>query len=159
LVNRGFIDIRVATPPAPPAGAVTVVGRLRPTQTRGSIGPRDPTTGHLDALVRLDVARLGQQLAQPVLPGYVELLAQQPGLGSTDPALIPLPDNDNGPHLSYMVQWIIFTICAAVGWGIVVRRTAKQNVKAAASSELLSDEGGAHDAGLVRQGGRLDGSA
>jgi len=158
LVNRGFIDIRVATPPAPATGPVTVLGRLRPTQTRGSIGPRDPATGHLDALVRLDVARLAQQIPQPVLPGYVELIAQQPSLTASDPAPIPLPDNDNGPHLSYMVQWIIFTICAAVGWAIVVRRTAKQNAKERAAL-LSGGESGSNDAGLVAQGGRLDGSA
>ncbi|MCU1345846.1 MAG: hypothetical protein JWL70_2112 [Acidimicrobiia bacterium] len=159
LVNRGFIDISVTSPPAPPSGAVTVVGRLRTTQTRGAIGPRDPATGHLTALARLDVARIAQQLSQPVRPGYVELTAQQPAVKASDPALIPLPDGDLGPHLSYMVQWIIFTGCAAVGWGIVVRRTAKRDAKLAAEPALLGGESGAHDAGLVRQGSGHDGSS
>jgi len=163
VVNRGFLDINETTPPPPPSGPVTVVGRLRTTQTRGSIGPRDPATGHLQAMVRLDVARLAKQIPHPVFPAYVELVTQQPAQGVNDPLPIPVPDDDNGPHLSYMIQWIIFTGCAAVGWGIVVRRTAKQSIKAEARAQAAEPspgpDGGTDDASLVSQGGRLDGSA
>ena len=47
LVNRGWVppgaDARATpTAPAPPAGPLTLQGRIRPTQLRGLIGPIDP---------------------------------------------------------------------------------------------------------------------
>jgi surfeit locus 1 family protein len=126
LVNRGWVDATQKQAPPAPTGSVTVLGRVRPTQTRGSFGPHDAADGVLTQMARVDVARLSQQLDSPTLPIYVELIRQQPGLGADAPRLIPEPDRDDGPHLSYMVQWIIFTICAAVGWVIVVKRTARQ---------------------------------
>jgi surfeit locus 1 family protein len=131
LVNRGFIDLALEhQAPPPPTGTVTVVGRLRPAQHRGSLGPRDPATGVLTEFARVDVERIAKQLTGPVLGDYVELTTQTPLTSKADPQLIPPPDPDLGPHLSYMGQWLIFTVCAAAGWVIVVRRTARKQLAA-----------------------------
>ncbi len=38
---------------------------------------------------------------------------------------MPLPAlDDDGPHLSYAIQWFVFTICAGAGWWLAVRRSA-----------------------------------
>ena len=33
------------------------------------------------------------------------------------------PTLDEGPHLSYTIQWFIFSICVIVGWVLAVRRS------------------------------------
>jgi len=141
LVNRGWIPISTevgqapASPP-PPTGTVTVEGRLRATQERGTFGPTDPSAGVLTELARGDIARLRQQLTYPVLPAYLELTAQAPPPSEPLPRLIPLPELDDGPHFAYAVQWFIFTACAIVGWVLVVRRQVKQDERAAAKATL-----------------------
>jgi surfeit locus 1 family protein len=129
LVNRGWIPIGTdpkapPAPPAPPGGEVTVDGRLRASQHKGTFGASDPATGTLSALNRVDVPRLARQLPSPVVPAYVELTGQEPSAGAL-PTPIPLPALNEGPHLSYAVQWFVFTICAAVGWVLVVRKSAR----------------------------------
>ncbi len=136
LVNRGWIPVtdEAAVPP-PTAGTVSIEGRVRVTQVRGSFGPQDPPEGTLTRVARIDVARLQQQLPYPVRPFYVELTAQQPPAGDL-PLLIPLPERDDGPHLSYAVQWWIFSACAVVGWVVVVRKSAKGHARAAAAEPV-----------------------
>jgi cytochrome oxidase assembly protein ShyY1 len=131
LVNRGFIPLSSqSTPPAPPSGPVSLNGRLHNSQTRGSFGPTDPTTGVLTELARVDVARIAKQLDAPVLPSYIELVSQEPAVAAGDPKMVDAPDIDLGPHLSYAGQWVIFTLCALAGWIIVVRRTARKTMGA-----------------------------
>ena len=136
VVNRGFVPLgdQPGTPPdvpAPPGGDVVVEGRLRPTQERGSIGPRDPATGQVTELARADIARLGQQLAYPLLPAYVELEASDPAPGDL-PRLLPAPELDEGPHLSYAIQWFLFSTLAVAGWVVAVRKSARQRAQARA---------------------------
>jgi len=54
---------------------------------------------------------------------YLQLLQSDPAEGQY-PANVAPPVLDNGPHLSYTIQWFIFSICAIVGWVLVVRRAA-----------------------------------
>lgn len=129
LVNRGWIDLvegREGRVPAPPTGPVTITARVRPTQVRGSIGPRTPAEGVLTHIARVDVARIAKQVPYPIIESeYVELSAQIPA-ATPPPKLIPLPELDNGPHFSYAMQWFFFSACAAAGWVIAVRKSAKQ---------------------------------
>ena len=131
LVNRGFVAETDAVPP-PPQGAVSITGRIRATERRGFGGLTDPADGELTELHRLDIARLAEQLPAPVAPVSVELLTSDPSL-PTDPAPLPAPVLDQGPHLSYMVQWFIFSACAIVGWVLAMRRSARRQVTAAAA--------------------------
>jgi surfeit locus 1 family protein len=106
---------------------VTVDGRVRPSQLRGLIGPRDPATGRLTAFARVDIARIGQQITAPLLPAYLELTSPAP---SGDlPRLVPPPELDDGPHLSYALQWFSFTLMAAATWWLMLRRSAKAATK------------------------------
>jgi surfeit locus 1 family protein len=128
LVNRGFIARGAAAdapdpPPAPP-GPVAIVGRARPTQERGLFGPPDPQDGTLTEAQRIDVARVAAQLPYPLLPAYLELLTTSPASPGSQPALLPLPALDDGPHLSYALQWFFFSALAVTGWVLAVRRSA-----------------------------------
>ncbi len=43
------------------------------------------------------------------------------------PIVLPEPDRDEGPHLSYAVQWFLFAAIGAVGWPLVLRRAAAED--------------------------------
>lgn len=124
LINRGFVPD--ATPvPVAPTGEVEVLGRLRESQQR-SIGQLTEVDGELTEVFRIDIPRLAEQLPAEVMPLYVDLLDSTPSQGDL-PDPLPDPDLSEGPHLSYMIQWWIFSTCVAVGWVLAVRRSVRQH--------------------------------
>jgi surfeit locus 1 family protein len=139
LVLRGWVPLTTSsgtTPdvPPPPAGTVTVTGRVRPTQNPGALAHRDPSTGVLTSLARVDIPRIQQQTPYPLAPAYVEMTASEPASPTALPTLVPLPELDDGPHLGYAVQWCIFSACAVIGWVLVVRKSAKARDQAVAKA-------------------------
>jgi cytochrome oxidase assembly protein ShyY1 len=125
----------------PPTGPVTVTGLLQETQTKELFGATDPSTGRLTDMARVDVARMQQQIPYPVIPAWVQLQTQQPPQPGPEPELIAAPVLDDGPHLSYAVQWFIFSIIAIFGYPMILRRTARNQeaVVAAAAKEGAAD--------------------
>jgi cytochrome oxidase assembly protein ShyY1 len=128
LVDRGWVGIDLDAPGlaafAPPDGEVTVYGVLRKTEERGSFGPVDPETGVLQQIARVDVERINQQVSAELLPVYIQLLRQNPAQQGELPVLVPLPTPSEGPHRGYAVQWFLFAAVTAVGYPILIRRTA-----------------------------------
>lgn len=126
LVERGFVPLSeedtIASLP-PPTGEVEVLGRLRRSQQRQSVGLADPSDGDLTQVQRVDIPRLQAQLPGDAVPMYLELIDSAP----PEPAALPQPVDEptlsEGSHLSYTVQWFIFSICAIVGWVFAVRRS------------------------------------
>lgn len=131
LVNRGFLPLD-ATFPAAPAGTVTVTGTVRATAQRKAGQVADPGTGVLTEVQRIDIDRLDAQIDGDVVDVYLELLASEP---PDAPALsrIASPDFTTGPHLSYTVQWFIFSAFAVFGWVVVVRRRLRTSRREHAS--------------------------
>jgi len=130
-VNRGWISNSGQLKGVPgrfaaPDGEIAVTGVVRLTETRGSFGPTDPGAGTLSNLARADVARLDQQIDADLLPVYVQLDDQRPAVTEVDPAPVAVPALDEGPHLSYAVQWAIFTTVALVGYPLILRRRARE---------------------------------
>jgi cytochrome oxidase assembly protein ShyY1 len=122
IVNRGFVPGTEAAPPAP-GGPVTIVGQLRRTESRGLGEPSDPTGVTLTQVHRIDIPKLSPQFGGDVEPMYVQLLTSTPPEGRF-PANVAPPVLDDGPHLSYTIQWFIFSICVIIGWVLAVRRSA-----------------------------------
>jgi cytochrome oxidase assembly protein ShyY1 len=113
-VIRGFVPLGDQGEPAAvaaPAGEVTVRGWVARADRFDGTAPRDiePVVEQPDTLPavvladRSDPAERGEQL-QPV----------------------PLPDLGEGPHLSYAVQWFIFSVIAVVGYPLVLRRVVQR---------------------------------
>lgn len=132
-VNRGWIrnDGRFTEVPdeyrTVPDGEVEVVGLLHASQERGTFGPTDPPEGRLDTLARLDLDRLGEQVDGDLLPVWIQLTSAEAGAPDPSPQLLDLPVvNDEGPHLSYAVQWAIFAIIAVGGYPLILRRAARE---------------------------------
>ncbi len=130
LVNRGFVP--TGTPlPAPPTGQVEMLARLKEGQVARTGQPSDDGTQALTEIRRVDLAALGQQFEQPPVPMYLELLESAPA----EPSIvtpIAFPELSEGPHLSYAVQWAIFSISVAVGWVFAVRKSIRARSGAAA---------------------------
>ncbi len=130
IVNRGFVP--TGTPlPAPPTGEVQLLARLKEGQTAGTGQPSDDGSKDLTEIRRVDLAALGQQFDLPLANMYLELLESAPG----EPAGITpvaFPELSEGPHLSYAVQWAIFSISVAVGWVLAVRKSIRSRSGAAA---------------------------
>ena len=123
LVNRGFLPFGEDVPP-PPSGEVDgdrAPAPLADAALRPALRLR--ATGTLTEAQRVDIPRLQQQVDGELVDMYVDAFASDP---ADSPALEPVakPDLGEGPHLSYAVQWFIFSVCAAVGWVLAIRHSA-----------------------------------
>lgn len=127
IVDRGFVPLATLMP-KPPHGEVEVIGRIRLSQEHRIGSLSDPPTGVLTEAQHLDVKRLSKQsqanTQQIVLPFYLDLL-ESPQITTNLPARVASPQTDNGPHLSYAIQWILFSLCAIGGWVILVKRALR----------------------------------
>ena len=106
--------------PAPPAGEVSVTGRLRTSETaHRALAAEIP--GQVTAL---DTQAIGGLLGVAVYEQYVELIDQDPPAGDV-PRPLPAPEVSDGPHLAYAVQWFAFGVIAVGGWVALLRREHK----------------------------------
>lgn len=130
IVVRGFLPSQgtleaVPAGAEPPSGTVTVQGLVQETQTRGLIGPTDPSGVRLGDIARVDVERLQQQVPYRLYPVWLQLTSSSPAQSGTEPEVLPPPTLDEGPHFSYAVQWFIFSTIAVIGYPLILRRSAR----------------------------------
>jgi surfeit locus 1 family protein len=128
IVDRGWVPIDLDIPGmaefAPPPGEVEVYGVLRKTEERGSFGPVDAPDGTLGQTIRVDLARLDQQIDGDLIPVYIQLNKENPASGLEYPDLVALPQPTEGPHRGYAVQWFLFAGVVVVGYPVLLWRTA-----------------------------------
>lgn len=137
-LDRGWLPIGAtgSAPddvPAPPPGEVTVTARLRPSEpeSRRSAPAGQAHTITPDALAGTLAGALPAGGGATVVTGaYGVLGAEQPAPADA-PLLLPEPEIDEGPHLSYALQWFVFALGALVGFGVLIRRTAADGAGAA----------------------------
>jgi cytochrome oxidase assembly protein ShyY1 len=128
LVNRGFLVRQPGYPdgalPAPPPGEVTVTGFVR----RNDRGDEAAMTPHENQIRLISSDALGAALGEELVNGYIALLESTPA--ETD-VLRPLaaPALDEGPHLSYALQWFAFTLIGVVGMVVLVRADLRDRRK------------------------------
>lgn len=124
LVNRGFVPL------AEPSfegveGRATVTGHLRTSEERRLGQLSDPSEGELTEVQRIDVERLAPQLPGEPVPMYLDLVSSSPAQVGAFPEPVAQPDLSEGNHLSYAVQWFIFSAAVAAGWFLAVRRSIR----------------------------------
>jgi surfeit locus 1 family protein len=129
LVNRGWVPLDADQVPveaaSPPDGTVTVTGWVRPTQTRGALGPSDPDDGRLVTMSRVDIDRIQEQVSYELDPVYLSMLGDLEG---DLPIAAPAPSfDDEGPHLAYAIQWFSFALIGLVGYFFLLRRAARRS--------------------------------
>ena len=135
LVDRGWIPYEHSLrdqrqPYAAPTGTVTVNGLIRLSQTRpSSLSPADPNINadhpRTDAWFWLDIDHIQHQFRDyQLLPFYLE---QDPGSEFT---ALPAPEHnfelDDGPHLSYAIQWFAFAVILLIGSLALTYRNIKR---------------------------------
>lgn len=159
VIDRGWLpvgDAADASPdhvPTPPAGDVTVVARLRPAE------PELPgRTAPEGQVASIDVAGIVADLG---VDGYTSAYGV---LASEDPAVDDMPypairpEEDEGPHLSYALQWIAFGVLAFVGLFWAWRRELRigalpaSEQAAARAPKRRHEDSDAEDAILDSQG-------
>ena len=118
LVNRGYVrpdhgtDVPAIQPP--PTGPVSIVARLRDSETAGDKQPL--TEAGYQQVYVIDTHQIAQLTKTPLAGSYLQLVDDQPGGLSA----LPLPQLDAGPFLSYGIQWIAFGIVAPLGLGYFI---------------------------------------
>ena len=122
LIDRGFVPAPDAVSVQPERlrepGDVVVVGIAAGI---GSEGGKPIVHGGRTTWARLDLPALRQQLPYPVLSVYLRQVPA-PGVPSFPRRLDP-PAVDEGPHLSYAVQWFLFAgLAVAFAFLVVGRR-------------------------------------
>ena len=100
-----------------------VTGILFPSE-KGGPAPAPAGTGIVQT-PRIDLFRLGPGFGFPLYPAYVQLTAQSPRQSGDYPIALPLPQLDNGPHLSYAIKWFSFTAIGLIGWPLLLRRSRR----------------------------------
>lgn len=121
IVDRGWVPVgsRQDHPdavPAAPAGEVTVVARLKAGEP--ALDGRGAPAGQI-ATIQLD--EIADRIGLPTYTGAYGLVASQDPEPATSPIQTVKPEPDEGPHLSYALQWFVFALIGFVGLGWALR--------------------------------------
>ena len=134
LVNRGWVyspdaaSVDLAKWDEPPHASV--VGYVEDFVQGGPGVARLPS--HPNAWRRLDASELGAAFPFPIAPYYVVALDSmaayrtEHGLPTSTPVRLELPVMDDGPHLSYAIQWFTFAVVALVGVGTLIAQDVRR---------------------------------
>lgn len=142
LVNRGFVADGQPVP-QPPTGTFRIGGTARRSEVRRTGELTDNNDGATNEVRRVDLPSISSKLGMDVGPVFIDFIASQPA-ATTPPDPVPPPDLSGGPpHVSYTVQWIIFSIASVVGWCLAIRRSKRSREQSASrgeSSGVVSDD-------------------
>lgn len=138
LVDRGYVRpvqaSKVPEIPAVPSGTVTIVARLRDSETAPPDKPPFRENG-VTQVYAIDTAQVTLVTGVALTHSYVQLVENQPGvLGVAE-----LPHMDSGPFLSYGIQWIAFGIVAPIGLGYFVYSEIKARRREAAAASTAAE--------------------
>jgi cytochrome oxidase assembly protein ShyY1 len=124
MVDRGWIGQNSEGRPsefaAPPSGHVEISARLKAGE--GRIAGRT-STGIEFATIDLD--ELAERVGEPSYTGAYGVLVQSGADAAEPPLAAARPERDEGPHLSYALQWFVFALLAFVGLGWAANQERK----------------------------------
>jgi surfeit locus 1 family protein len=123
LVNRGFLpapDAVTADPrPVREPGLVEVRGVVLPLDSNGGAPLK---RGDITTWARLDRTTISKALPYPIAPVYIR---QTPDSAlPAFPRRLEAPPLNDGPHLSYAIQWFAFSLMGVVFAGIMLRNVS-----------------------------------
>jgi cytochrome oxidase assembly protein ShyY1 len=122
IVDRGWLPFgkdqaRPDAVPTPPAGTVTIVARLKASEP--DLPGRSAPTGQVPTIKLDSIATL---INRPTYTGGYGLVVSESPAASDMPAAAERPTPDEGPHLSYAIQWIAFALFGFFGLGYALRQ-------------------------------------
>lgn len=83
---------------------------------------REPDTATVEGIALVPPRGRGDVDPTGFLPFVIQLERPDPPQPSGLPRRWPLPVLDNGPHLSYAIQWFSFALIALVGTAALIRK-------------------------------------
>ncbi len=121
VVDRGYVPTgnkqdKPDSIPEPSGGRVTVVARLQasePTLDGRGAGAGEVATIHLPTVAEV--------IGKPTYTGAYGLMVSESPATPTRPVAQPAPTLDEGLHISYAIQWVLFGIMAFGGLGYAIR--------------------------------------
>ncbi len=124
LVARGFVPsadaVSVSAVPPAESGEVTVRGIALPLGEREDDGAMLERPGAGTTWKGLDRSAIEARLGYPVSSVYLVQSPDSAAAGS--PRRLEPPALDDGPHLSYAIQWFAFAVIALVGAAALLGR-------------------------------------
>lgn len=148
LVDRGYVLTeaeadQVPEIPAPPSGVVTVTGSVKRFYSASGAATRvERVDGHRSVRA-LSPTVLSEALGYQLAGGYIQAVEEQPAAGESI-TRIPFPALDDGPHLSYAVQWWLFALLTVGGFAYLARR---ESIELLLAEEYPDDE---HEDGVLQ---------
>lgn len=133
VVDRGWLPLGEGefTPPPYPGGEIELVGRVRQAEPGDS---RTPPPGQVYRIAPQEVVQaavdtdtLPDAGSAAVLDGYLLAVNENPA-PATELHALPRPETSPGSHLSYAFQWWVFALGALVGYVILARREATEQL-------------------------------
>ena len=128
FVDRGWVpidgheaesgEVPAEDLPQPPGGEVRVEARLRASEP--AIPGRTAVGSTVASIELPELARLSGTEGDAYTGAYGMLISETPS--GEHGALPEKPERDEGPHLSYALQWYVFIGIAAIGVGYAARR-------------------------------------
>jgi len=145
VVDRGWVPLDAGDPPvaeaAPtvdPGAQVTVTGVVLPSVDSGSFSAGENARG--TSIGQVDVPRIAERTGRDLAPFYVLATDQVPSPPGSLPLPAPLPELDEGNHLSYAGQWFLFATVVAVGYPVLLARRTRGRTGADPSGPSSSRE-------------------
>ena len=124
IVDRGWVptgEIQDAPDdvPAAPTGEVEVTARLKAGEP--TLDSRTTVEGS-GQIPTINLPQVAGMLDSPVYTGAYGLVASEDPEPASAPIASVRPERDEGPHLSYALQWFVFALLAFVGLGWALRQ-------------------------------------
>lgn len=124
VIDRGFVPRSLVAQGSlaqstPPSGEVVIVATVQYSR-HGVFATSVGSSGAIE-ISQVDVARLGERWGSELLPYWAHAVSAQ---GAPLEAVVD-PTLNDGPHISYAVQWFIFSTIAIVGYPLILRRNAR----------------------------------
>jgi len=132
FVNRGWIaqapNGRPSEYAAPPTGQMEITARLKAGE--GTISGR---TASGRELATIDLDELAERVGEPSYTGAYGIQVQDRTDANEPPLAAARPERDEGPHLSYALQWYVFALLAFIGLGWAANQERKALAEASGS--------------------------
>lgn len=150
VVNRGWIPTGDSTDfpdlvPEAPRGEVSVVARIKPGEP--TLRGRGAPEGQLPSI---DLAAMERIVGYSLETEFFLLLDRETPPSSIAPLPILRPVLDEGPHLSYTLQWFVFALLALIAFVALLRQEARHEAGIAPKEKKARTDADEEDALLDR---------